>query len=107
MQEKPKIHKFIFEDFNKIRHALRNLREKGEDEMEGFIRTIVACGTDIEESAITKMDSEVVFDYFIEILEVNRNFFVKYAKDLQGKIDSVFSFASQMEISTPPSQATE
>jgi len=104
---KAEIHKFIFKDFKKVIGAFTKLKDAKDDEMGNLLNTIITCGTDLDIEKLEEMQATEVLDIFLEVMEENKDFFGKFAKELPTKINQIFSFGSPKETSLTPLQAED
>jgi len=84
--------KFLFPHIAKVLNAFSAMAKANDNDMGDLIIVIVACGIRREPEELENMGAEEALDLFNKVMEVNKGFFTKFAKDVPKQIEKIFTF---------------
>lgn len=89
------VQKFLFPDIEKVITAFNGLQNADNSGMGKLIQVIVSCGIRKKPEELKDLSAEETLDIFNKVMEVNRGFFQKLAKDIPKEITKISKFVSK------------
>lgn len=84
------VQKFLFPDIEKVITAFNGLQNADNSGMGNLIQVIVACGIRKKPEELKDLSAEDTLDIFSQVMEENKGFFQKFAKDVPKIITNLF-----------------
>lgn len=85
------VQKFLFPDIEKVITAFNGLQNTDNSGMGKLIQVIVACGIRKKPEELKDLSAEETLDIFGKVMEENKGFFQKFAKEVPKTIENLFS----------------